>query len=132
MLGSNGRKALLFFDLSRQGIQVEKILLLGSAEESLRKEESRRLLEQAEQYFDSMLSIETEVVYSRRVYCTGARDFANLSEPIKRLQVDQSEGANLANEKPQKHVMKTIFPGELGHVQAGRGSECRKAPQASL
>lgn len=57
-LGSNGNKALLFFDLSRQGIQVEKTLLSGLAKASLRNRDSDCLIAQAEQYFESIRSIE--------------------------------------------------------------------------
>jgi hypothetical protein len=43
LLVSNGCRAFLFFDLSRHEMQVAKTLLLGSAEASLRKEESKSL-----------------------------------------------------------------------------------------
>jgi len=52
--GSNACTALLFFDLLRHGIQVAKTLLLGSAEVSFRKEESKSLRAHAEQYFESI------------------------------------------------------------------------------
>jgi hypothetical protein len=55
LFGSNGRRALLFLHWSRQGIQVEKTLLSGSAEAFLRKQESKSLWAHLEQYFVSIL-----------------------------------------------------------------------------
>lgn len=52
--GISRKEALLFLHRSRQGIQVERILLAGSAEAFLRKEESRSFRAQEEQYFESI------------------------------------------------------------------------------
>jgi hypothetical protein len=53
-LGSNSCKAFLFFDWSRQGMQVLKTLLPRSAEALAKKEESRSFLMQVEQYFKAI------------------------------------------------------------------------------
>lgn len=57
LLGRNCFRALLFLLLSRQGIQVEKILLPMSADASLRKQESKRILAHVEQHLESILDM---------------------------------------------------------------------------
>lgn len=54
LLASNGYKAFLFFDFSRQVIQVLNALLSRSAEACLRKEESKGLRAHFEQYLESI------------------------------------------------------------------------------
>ena len=65
-LASTGWSALLFLDLSRQEMQVEKSLLDGSAEASLRKHESRRLWTHAEQYLESITNFNSRDARCRR------------------------------------------------------------------
>jgi hypothetical protein len=51
---------LVFDRRSRQGMQVAKTLLLGLAEASARKEESKRFCKQLEQYLESISDVNIE------------------------------------------------------------------------
>ena len=73
LLDGISRKAvLLFLERSRQGIQVERSLLAGSAEAFLRKEESRSFRAQEEQYFESIPDAEGAGLKEGQLYKSGA------------------------------------------------------------